>query len=636
MPTRFSVAFFILISFMSFCQGFAQNGAAQGKAPQTTPRGVHIDFARYFFVSPEAERSSRAILYTQLNALQTLKGRITQSGELLLHALELRDQISEGFVKHEAYLHLRHALDARDTQAREDESRLDSDFNQQTAFLENELLSLPPEQVQRFEAVTPGLAKFQFAIDKIRRAGEHTLPLREEELLRGLSPELTDWQAALYDELQTQTKFEPVIVNGQTFDPQRDRRKLASSLDARVRQESFTKRYAGFERVAPLYAFALSRLATANNRLATLHHFESAPEQFYWRSFLSRREVDQMLSTVAAHADIYKNYERVRSEHVGRALGLKPANLWDLDAVTIASEPQFTFEEMRAILARALAPLGDEYVHEMNALLDPANGRADVAHGADRKRTGFSEGFSGFTSVFFAGDFTGSYNDMRVIAHEGGHAVHRELMTKAGVIPAYAEGPHFLFESFAVLNELLLADYLSAEAKDPELKAWYLEQFLQGKGTVAFVAGAEAELEQRIYTEAQRGKLLSADFLDQITKSIYTRYSLYGDSVTELRHQWMLVPLMYEDPFYDLNYVYAGVLGLKYFEMLQKDPGGFRHNYIALLRNGFDAPPRELLKKYLAIDLDDPALVDGAMKLVKARMGKLTDLYNEQNAQGSR
>ena len=179
-------------------------------------------------------------------------------------------------------------------------------------------------------------------------------------------------------------------------------------------------------------------------------NFKSAPEQFYWRSFLSQKDVDQLLSGVAAHADVYKKYERVRAEHVERALGLKQAKLWDLDAVTTPATTTFSFDDVRTILARALAPLGEDYVREMDTLLDPANGRADVNSGPNRRRTGFSKGFPGFSSVFFAGNFTGTYDDLRVVAHEGGHAVHRELMTKNQVIPAYAEGPHFLFESFAV------------------------------------------------------------------------------------------------------------------------------------------------------------------------------------------
>jgi hypothetical protein len=91
----------------------------------------------------------------------------------------------------------------------------------------------------------------------------------------------------------------------------------------------------------------------------------------------------------------------------------------------------------------------------------------------------------------------------------------------------------------------------------------------------------------------------------------------------------MMIPLMYEDPFYDLNYVYAAVLALQYYEMLENDPERFRKGYVALLKNGFDAPPQDLLKKFLAIDMEDPTMVDRALTLVGSRVEQLRTSYQK-------
>jgi oligoendopeptidase F len=633
MTTQFRILMFALISSVASAQSLPsaaktdQNVPTQ--TPNTVPAGQHINWARHFFISPEAEKAARHQLYEDMDSFQQWKGQLAQSGKRLSGALEAKDKLTQKYMLHGAYLHLKYATDTRDAVSQRDESRLDADFERKTAFVESEILAISAEKLVQFMAETPGLTKYRFEIEKTQRNRTHARPLPEEELLRGLSPELTDWQSNLYDQLGAEIKIDPITVDGQKLDPQRDRRKLAANPDSTVRQEAFARRYVGFERMAPIYAFTLARLVDANNRLAGLHNFKSAPEQFYWRSFLTPKDVDHLLSGVVAQADVYKNYERVRAQHVERALGLKQAKLWDLDAAPTPSRAKFSFDDVRTTLARALAPLGEEYVREMNALLDPANGRADVSSSPNRRRTGFSKGFPGFSSVFFAGDFTGTYDDMRVVAHEGGHAVHRELMTKNHVDPAYAEGPHFLFESFAILNEFLLADYLSAEAKTPEMKSWYLEQFLTGKGTVAFVAGAEAELEQRIYLEAQAGKTLDAAALNKLTTDVYNKYSIYGPTTPELRSQWMMIPLMYNDAFYDVNYVYAAVLALKYYEMLQNDPQKFRNAYVALLKNGFDVPPQDLLKKFLSIDIQDPTLVEKALSTVAIRVEQLDGLYRK-------
>ena len=91
----------------------------------------------------------------------------------------------------------------------------------------------------------------------------------------------------------------------------------------------------------------------------------------------------------------------------------------------------------------------------------------------------------------------------------------------------------------------------------------------------------------------------------------------------------MMVPLMYEDPFYDINYVYAGTLGLKYYEMFKRDPAAFQVKYIALLKNGFDAPPDKLLKRFLGIDMRDPKLFPDAMTVLAPKINELKALYSQ-------
>jgi oligoendopeptidase F len=289
--------------------------------------------------------------------------------------------------------------------------------------------------------------------------------------------------------------------------------------------------------------------------------------------------------------------------------------------------PRFTITQASQIIKDALAPLGREYGDELAALLNPQNGRMDIVPGAHRKRGGFSKGFIGTDSVFFTGGFTGSYNDLRILAHESTHAVHRQLMSRAQVRAAYAEGPHYLFEAFAIFNEFLLPDYLYEHESDPSLKTFYLEQFLEGKGTVMFAAAPEVELEHAVYDGVEKQTISTADDLDALTKKIYSRYSIWPDKHDELKMQWMNVGLMYEDPFYDVNYVYGALLALKFYDLYSRDRAKFVPRYIALMQHGFDETPEVQLKRFLDIDLRDPKLVASAVQVVQSKIKLLETLY---------
>jgi oligoendopeptidase F len=387
-----------------------------------------------------------------------------------------------------------------------------------------------------------------------------------------------DWQAELYDKLRDRQQVNPF---------QRD-----------------------------LFAFTLTRLAGARTRLARLHHFPDAASEVYFNSYWTKTEVDNLLEQIGQHAEVYKRYQRLRLDHLKQATGARD------------SQPRYGIEQASDIIRQALTPLGPEYGKELASLLDPSTGRMDIVPGERRKRGGFSQGFIGTDSVFYSAGFTGSYNDLRILTHESTHAVHRQLMNRNHVLPAYAEGPHYLFEAFAIFNEFLLPDFLYNHETDRMRKQFYLEQFLAGKGTVIFVAAPEVAVEHAVYDGISKGVIKGADDLDALSQRLYSPYSDVGPS-DDLKTRWMTLTLMYEDPFYYVNYVYGALLALNFYEMYSRDPERFMPRYLALMRNGFDAPPKTLLKRFLDLNLDDPRLMTNALRVIEDKVNLLEKIYQE-------
>lgn len=571
----------LLLSLM-LCVLAAAQDSFVAIPPQLEAR-YHIDFARNFFASPEAEKADRRNLYDTLKALEDLKGKVGGSADNLERALQLSDRVLVQSKRHYAYLYLRYAVNTNDEGSLAESSALDAEVTRRTAFVRQKLMQIDDHALASFVARKPKLKDYLPAIEAIRRYRPYTLSLKEEELLSALAPN-NDWQFELYDKLRARAQVSPL---------QRD-----------------------------LYAFSLTRLAGARTRLAGLHHFADAASESYFNSYWTKAEVDDLVEQIALKADLHKRYQRMRADSAKKTAGSKEVNLGD-------SLPRFTIDQASEIIRKALAPLGEEYARELAALLDPANGRMDIVPGDHRKRGGFSKGFIGTDSVFYTGGFRGSYNDVRVLTHESTHAIHRQLMNRNHVLPAYAEGPHYLFESFAIFSEFLLPDYLYSHETDPLRKQYYLEQFLDGKGTEMFRVAPEVALEHAVYDGVSQGNIKGADDLDVLTKRIYSRYSISPEKQDELKSQWMNIGLMYEDPFYDTNYVYGAILALKFYEMYTRDREHFVPRYNALMRNGFDAPPAVLLKRFLDIDLNDPRLVSNALSVLEEKVSLLEKSYQK-------
>jgi oligoendopeptidase F len=346
-------------------------------------------------------------------------------------------------------------------------------------------------------------------------------------------------------------------------------------------------------------AFALIHLARARNAEAKQHGYADAASAVYAESALSKADVARLLDDIAAHADVYARYQAKRGER------------------TRAESPRYTFEDARSLLPRALAPLGTTYVSELEKLLDPAAGRIDLGPGEHRRRGGFSKGFAGFPSVFYMQSFGGAYNDLRVIAHESTHAIQRQLQVNAGNPPIYLGGAKYLFEACAIFNELLLPEFLASETSDPAQRRFFLEQFLESKGiAIVFLTAAEGAIEQAVYDGVAAGMIRNADDLDALSARLAQRYA-------SPNLQWAKIRLMFDDPFYDVNYALAGLVALQLYAHSRNDPAHFFPTYRKLLASGFTAPADELLRRFVGIDIRDPHFVDEALSAAQRNIDEL-------------
>lgn len=596
--------------------------ALAAQAPQAG-QPLSADLGRYYFASPAAELAARADLNSALDHLQKFQGQINTAAHLL-QALQSYEAVLKLYRRHDGYLRLRCSLNRKDVACDENE-KLGSEVSGKTSFLNPEILAISNERLQAFMAASPPLKLYEFAIADIRREAEHVLPGSEEGLLDRFHPEIAGWQYDLYDQALAAIPFGTVKTAAGPLDVIRQRNLLASDPDPRVREEAFKRRYDGFASQRDVLAFALIHTVRAQDSLAHAHHYPDAPSRKYSSMYLDPGQTRALLNLMAQRGDIVKRFERIRADDFQKGYGT-PMQAWDLAApIAGFALPVTPLADTGRLFHDAFSGLGAEYQEAFDALLNPANGRADILPGGapNRYTAGFSIGFTGSTSMLFFGRYDGTFKDLSVIAHEGGHATHRTLMTAHNVSPLYAQGPSFLFESFAVFNELVLADYCSEHAVDPLLQRFYREQWMRIKGLDAFYGAQDALLEQRIYEGVSAGKIRGADDLDKLTEQVDGQFSTFTATTPELHNRWAAISLMYEDPLYDVNYVYGGLLALKYFQLYNVNREQFVPRYIALLKNGFDADPAALLKRFLNIDMFSPSLLTDDLDLLNKRLSQL-------------
>jgi|GEM_PF-3947517 len=579
--------------------------------PQTAPpsaaveaqaRRYRFDLARNFFPSLAAEAQARAALVRDASALAQAAARI-DSAAALLRALEAEDEIRHRFRRHDLYHFLRYAVNIREEQGLREAAGLRAAIVAARRSVREAVLALPPERLAAFVREVPGLSRFLFYVETLRLDARLALRPEQEAVVAALEPLAG---GSDYPRIVEALQFEEIDAGGRRLHARRDQNLIAADPSEDIRSDGVRQLFAGYAQQRELLAFVLGRTVLAADALARLRGFSDAVDQAAFERRIDPASPAHMVASVRARAGDYRSWQRrVRNP----------------ETVPLRWLPD---EAVRLIIASAGA-LGPVYRGEFAALLDPANGRADIAAGPNRLPiAGTASVYPTGASAIFLGSFDGVLLDLIVLAHEGGHAVQAQLMHRAGVPMAYAAGPGYLTESFGRFQELLLLDHLRRTARGQAERRMFRDA-LAWRLYAVFPTAEEAAVELALH-RAVRAGARSADALDSATAEAGAPFSIEYERAPQRRGLWMLSEGYFMAPLHEIDDLYASLLAVRYFRMWRRDPAGFRERYLRLLSGGYDAGPRTLLRRSLGLDFGDRDFADETMEMLRQ---EVTALYRD-------
>lgn len=587
-----------------------------------------------WFATPAAEAADRATLLADTDALPVLDD---PSPGALLDYLHRAERLLGRNQRHAAWLHLRTALDIDDHAADEARSAVADAADTVVERTRQTLRKIGDDGFAKDVAALPALGKYHWLLERATRALPHELPEDQQSIVSALAdPDGTAfWN--IYQKTRRTAAYGSVHTAHGDLDAGKDADKLASDPDRSVREQAWKQRQAALAAQEETYASILVGIVRLNDRVAKLQHFDDAPEATYFARLFTRADVDATSKAVEAHASVLQDYQRLRAEHVAHVLGAEQAHSWDLSMPMPGfTPPAFDEERMRRVIPDALAPLGRDYVAHFRALLDPANKRTDLATSqGTRENDAFSMTAPGAPGTLFLGVWKPTVKEASVVAHEGGHAIHSQLMNERGVSPFFNHGPSWMHEGIAILNEMLFYEYLYRHTDDPAAKAYYLQAQLDEMTFEIFTSAEEAQLEEGLYGGVVAGKIRGAVDMDALTLEITKRFEIWPSIDPQLAHAWIGKRLMFEDPLYLANYLYAGLWATRMFEMARKDPADFQKRYAALMAEGFDAPPGQLLARFFGKELAPSELVEADIAVIREKVTALAQLYRTLDGRGT-
>ena len=582
------------------------------------PENLKWDLTRIFKTDNDWE-DEYTLVKKEIPVLSTLKENFTTSGAFLYNGITQILTVSRRLEKVYSYATLASDVDTGNAHYLSYVAQvqgLASQFEAATSFMNPAILSLSAEKLSALEREEPKLSKYKHLLDQITRLRPYTLSAQEEKLI-----------ADAGDALSASENTYNVLTNsdmeyGYTQDDNGEMVQLSDGLyslliqsqNREVRKNAFASMYATYGQFENSLAATLSGAVKEHNYSARVHHYPSARESAMNANGVPLVVYDTLIDEVDEHLDLLHEYVALRKQ----ILGLKDLQMWDM-YVPLTGKPalSYTFEQAKAEAKKALAPLGEDYLKQVNYIFN--NRVIDVVE-SQNKATGAYSGGCYDTDAYELLNWEDNVDSLYTLVHETGHSVH-SMYTRQNQPYVYGAYPIFVAEIASTTNENILTEYFLNHISDPKTRAFVLNYYLDSfKGTL-FRQTQFAEFEQKIHEMDASGEPLTADRLDDIYGKINQRY--YGDAVEpggEIAKEWARVPHFYYN-FYVYQYATGFAAATALANNVVHGSTEQRNAYLNFLKAGSSDYPAEIMKK-AGVDMTKPDYLEEAFKTFANRLSE--------------
>src|SRR6185312_9162672 len=189
-------------------------------------------------------------------------------------------------------------------------------------------------------------------------------------------------------------------------------------------------------------------------------------------------------------------------------------------------EPKITIEESKKYIDDALSIMGDDYVNMVDRSYKER--WIDFAQNKGKSTGAFCSSPYG-NHPYILISWTGSMEDVFVLAHELGHAGHFYNANREQNVFNARPSLYFI-EAPSTMNEMLMANHLLANSNDPKFKRWVISSIVARTYYHNFVTHLlEAAYQRKVYERIDEGGSVNANVLNQLKRGVLEEF--WGEDV---------------------------------------------------------------------------------------------------------
>ena len=344
------------------------------------------------YPTDEAWEKEFAEVRAQIPVLAGYAGRLGENAQTLWDYLTLCDKTVEQVTRLYQYASLRQDEDTRNGTYQALAGKGTSlwvELSSATAFDTPELLKLSRETLERFYAEKPELELYRRFFTVLQDKKEHILSDGEEKLLAAAG-EMAQAPDEIFSKFSNADLTFPDAVDGEGNPLPLSNATFVTyemSEDRELRRSAYEQMYGtlgGFRNTA---AALLDAEAKKRRFFSTARKYESPLAAAVASNRVSPEVYRNLVDTVNANLDKLHRYVRLRK----KLLGVDELHMYDIYAPMVSGASKvIPFEEAKATVFDALAPMGEEYRAIIREGLD--NRWIDVYENVGKRSGGYMSG----------------------------------------------------------------------------------------------------------------------------------------------------------------------------------------------------------------------------------------------------
>ena len=416
--------------------------------------------------------------------------------------------------------------------------------------------------------------EYSFYLKEIQKNAEHLLPDEVEEMIAAMNLTAgSSWsrmQAYLTSTVEVDYDGDKVTLS--------QIRNLAYSPDAAVRKAAYEAELAAYEKIKDPIAFSINNIKNQVTMLSRKRGYESPLAMTLEQSRMKRETLDALMEAIRESLPVFRKYMRKKGELLGHENGLP---WYDLFAPIGKSDKTYTLEEARDYLLEVF----EKFSPDMSDLMRDAFDNEWIDFYPRKGKVGgaFCAGISQFKQSRILTNYDGTFNSIRTLSHELGHAFHNRQKENGRILNQGYTMP--VAETASTFNEVHLGQAVMAEASGEE-RLGLLEHDLCEYTQVIVDIYSRYLFETAVFEQSQ-SKFLVADDLKQMM--LDAQREAYGDGLDERTlhpYMWVNKSHYYRESlsFYNFPYAFGSLFALGLYALFRKEGEAFVGKYEAMLK----------------------------------------------------